>query len=252
MLTIREEQIEILRRSPRVRFENRLIDHCFRQYPRECEALGESQTREVIRLGLDLSLGQGYRTQREVAYFVSLMFPLGSFFCWDPQLPWFGEGPLSERAGPIRALYRRAMNYLDDTAGEDNEFLVRALIRIRDFDLGEIPELAGSAREDFLCELLERFYPQKYQYQGEGLNRGLVRYGAEVSCSHGIKDSRGITVFVTLIFMMGSQFYRDPIFPWALQVLDDPGLAWSGARGQRLHEAAIEHLEESLVSGENR
>jgi hypothetical protein len=246
MLTVRREQVAAFRRAPRLRFENLLVRHCFDFHARQCEWLGPEQVRRIVQQGIESAAAQGYTTQREAAYFVSLMFLLGSAFYRDPQLPWargeLGESTLRERAGPIPEVYRAARDYLDATAGVNNEYRARAVGRMRAYDLGAVPPSPGTQFADDLCKRLNGLYPEKYAYQGDAATRALIRSGMEAAAGYGISDSQGVAGYVILMFVCGAGFDRDLLYPWAMATLDDPSLKGPGVRGLRLYRAGMDHL----------
>lgn len=252
MLVIRNEQLEVFRRLPRARFEDRLISHCFEFYPRECKSLGRAQVRKVVQFGVERAIAEGYGTQQEVAYFLSLMFLFGSFFDRDPQLPWatgeLGDQTLRERAGRIQDVYQAALDYMEQTAGDENQYLIRALVRMRSYDIHSLPPSSGADLEQDLCAVLAHLYPEKYAYQGEAVTRALIRDGARSAGRYGIDTNEGVAVYVTLLFMLGVGFDHDLLYPWAGAVLNDSSLAAPGVRGVRLHEEAMGYLEKALTS----
>jgi hypothetical protein len=49
------------------------------------------------------------------------------------------------------------------------------------------------------------------------------------------------------MFILGSGFDADPQFPWAAAILDDPSVGHPDQQAQRLHLAAMQHLEKWLA-----
>ncbi len=254
MLIIRDEQIELLRQQPRIRFENRLIRHCYEFYTEECDRLGKKQVRRVVRFGLKQMLSQGYTTQRDATYFISLMFLFGSYFYCDPQLPWCsgetGTQPLSDRVGQIQDVYQTAITYLEKTAGDDNRFLIKALIRIYDFDMSRLPESLGDEFPQELCALMEYFYPEKFAYQGSDITLSVVHDAIFKARGYGIKSVEGLATYVTLVFILGDRFGKDLLNPWAVTVLDDPTLTAPDSRATLLLKEARKYLRMVLSSKE--
>jgi hypothetical protein len=50
------------------------------------------------------------------------------------------------------------------------------------------------------------------------------------------------------MFMLGSGFDRDPLHPWATEVLNDTSISDENERATRLYGEALNHLEQSLSS----
>ena len=249
MLVIRKEQMDVLEKLPRTLFEDQIIQHLNRNYPRECRELGKDQVRVVVQLGIRRAAEHGFRTQRQVGFYISLMLLLGSDFDRDPQLPWVAmilADLLADPSNLMERLWEAAMAYIDETAGEKNGLLVRALIRIRDFDLASVSEFSPDEFEDDMSDLLNSFYPQKWSHQGEAATREMIQWSVESAANCGLQTNEGICVFVTLAFMLGMGFHDDPLFPWASDILCDTTLD-TETKSDRLYEAAMAYLETALA-----
>ena len=72
--------------------------------------------------------------------------------------------------------------------------------------------------------------------------RGLVRLGYENARRQGLSTEPGLMHYVALMFMLGSSFDRDPLYPWAAAVLGDPTLQDAAQKGAALREAALAFL----------
>jgi hypothetical protein len=252
MLLIRAEQLDALGRAPRAHFEDRLIKHCEEFYPDECRAIDPNELRRLAQSAIDVSTAQGYPLEREIAYFLSLMFTLGVDFYCDPQLPWnfdeTGASRLVERVGAIDEFFADAMQYVDDIAGPKNEYLVRAMIRVRNFDLDTAPRL-GPSFVDEVCSLLEAFYPEKFAYQGESVTRATIDVAINEAAQYGLANNEGLFCYAALMFMVGSGMHKDPVYGWISRTLHEPSPAAGITRGRRLFQAALEHISESLGAG---
>jgi hypothetical protein len=248
MLVIRREQLSALGREPRLQFEGELVQHGFQFYPDECNLIGRAEVLKLAQSAIEISTQQGFPLEREIAYFFSLMFMLGIDFYRDPQLPWnweSGDTTLAERVGSMHAFFGAAMKYIDLIAGPSNERLIRAMIRVKNYDLRTAPARGGEF-EDNLCGVFEKFFPEKYAYQGEAVTRALIRAGIKEARQYGIEDNQGILSYTGLMFMVGSGMHQDPLYPWISRTLNDPKLSAGTIRGGRLFQAAGEHIAQSL------
>lgn len=72
-------------------FEDRMGHHVQECFPEQCEALGDTETREAIREGIGLASDYGITLERDVCRYISLMFAFGRRFDRDRQLPWAGR-----------------------------------------------------------------------------------------------------------------------------------------------------------------
>jgi hypothetical protein len=70
MLVIRRSQLEVLGIQSRLRFEQQLVDHFLRVYPRECrQAGGTEQVRNLVRDGIDRGLRRGFTSESQIGLF---------------------------------------------------------------------------------------------------------------------------------------------------------------------------------------
>jgi hypothetical protein len=99
---------------------------------------------------------------------------------------------------------------------------------------------------DDLCAVLRYFCPHKYEFQGEAANRALIEEGFDRAERYQIETGRGLTVFVTLMFLLGAGFDGDPLYPWAGEVLLDRSLPDENTRVTALHRAAMKYVAEVL------
>jgi len=252
MLLIREDQLEMFRRRARARFDGELARHFLATYPYECrEAGGEAAVLELVHQGVGRAAEHGYTIQNQAGLYIGLTFMLGVDFDSDPQIPWAGRGlddeSVEDPQERILRLYTTAVDYLRATAGDGCRHLVRALVRIKGFDLRSVPEPRGESWETNLLKRLRTFFPEKYDFQGEEANRALVRQAGTAVEDLGLEGERAVTAVGTLMFMMGAGFGHDPLYPWAARALAEGGA--EAERVDRLHREAVAHLERSLASG---
>lgn len=251
MLTIRSEQIEVFRAvliDPRS--ENLLIAHLRRHFAREWREIGEAGMQSVVKDGMRRAAGWGFRTTRERCLFISLMLLLGSHFDNDPQLPWarmlLAQDPEGHPWQRIVKLYDTTVEYLETTAGTENEALVRALLRVRARDLRE--PLPGDGRPmEKLGDLCASLYPEKWRFQGAAATASMIREAITTAAYYGAEEPFGQAVFVVSAFMMGSGFDRDPQYPWAAEALTGDLEVAGTLRARQLWSAGLDHIEHSLA-----
>lgn len=253
MLVIRQAQIQVLGKRTQADFQERVIDMLAENYPRECrQAGGRLQMNIFVQQGIEKAAARGFLSQREVILFVTLMMILGAGFENDPQLPWVAdlldEAVIADPTVRIENLFAETIAYLEATAGEDCALLVRAMLRIRDYDLASVPTSQGDAWVTEVLTVLKQFYPQKFSSQGEHATRDMAQAGVRRAAGYGLTDRIGIFVFLECMFMLGSEFDCDPLQPWASAVLNDRAIADESERSQRLYHAAMTHLAQSLSS----
>lgn len=253
MLTIRERQMSVFAQVAHARFTEELFTLLLTTYPREArQAGGDRAFRRFVESGVERGTALGLRSEQQYSLYVALQLMLGAEFVSDPQIPWASRIHTAEAGAvfPVLAVFQEALRYLTMTAGRDCEYAVRAMLRVRRFRLEEAPTTSGATLVEDLLKVLRRFCPQKYDYQGEAVNRELIALSLQTARRYAITDSRGVFVFAALMFLTGSGFDRDPMYPWASEVLNDPELRDPSTRTEHLFEAAQRHIEESLQPDE--
>lgn len=251
MLKIRKEQMDELAKVPLGNFENGMVEHVKRFFPKYHDVMGEPAVRKTIRYGVDRAEEHGFTTERDVCQYINLMFLLGSDFDTDIQLPGlaavFGDTSAKEPGERMDRAYDAATEYLDDVAGVGNEHAGKALSSLRGFPFEEIsPSTTGSV-EDRIDKALGRIWPRKHARLGAAAVRGLAREGMERARRYGITGDRGAAVYVSFMFLAGSGFDRDPQFPWAEAILMDESLPDPSAKVHLLHKGMMAFVDKWLA-----
>lgn len=235
-------------------FENRLLEHLEAFFPKNCEILGKEQVCKVVQLGIERAEQYGLVTERDLHLYVGLMFMLGSYFDQDPQLPWaaqiLADENIVDPSVRVDRLHDRAMAFLNEAAGQESQYLERALRKGRELPASALTR-TGEDRQlsfgDYMLKLLYAWYPEKYQAVGDPGIRQLVRQGYQVARGYGLTDEKGIAIYLGLMFLLGGEFDRDPQYPWAETVLRDAALTDPAKKGEALHQGALAHLEQWLA-----
>jgi hypothetical protein len=256
MLVIREAQMAAFEQGVIRNFELRVLEHLKEFFPKHCQILGDEQVRQVIRLGIERAENYGLVSERDIHLYVGLMFLLGSHFDRDAQLPWAARILTSQAiADPaLRAdrLYDTAMRYLNRVAGKNNEHLQRALLKAQELPtatLARSPE-ARQQNQSFgehMMQLLNALFPEKYDAIGEKAVQQAIREGYEKARRYNLITEAGAAVFITLMFLLGSDFDGDPQYPWAEAVLADAALSDPAKKSERLYQGAMTHLQKWLA-----
>ena len=88
MLTIREEQLEVLGRQSAAGMEERALRHLRGCIPDVCAGLAEDKLRGIIRWGHRRSVSYGIKREFDFFRYLNLMFVFGFEFDVDPRYPW--------------------------------------------------------------------------------------------------------------------------------------------------------------------
>ena len=90
-LTIRQAQMDVFSQVEVRKFEDWMVAHLRQFFPAQSRALGEPQSRELIRHGIRRAANHGIKTERDVCKFIGLMIVHGRDFDRDNQSAWAGE-----------------------------------------------------------------------------------------------------------------------------------------------------------------
>jgi hypothetical protein len=249
LLVLRKVQLDALREIPRRDFEQSLIRHFSVYYAADFARAGREQFRKLVQLSIERAAGHGYFTREEVGLYCNLMLMLGAAFDTDPQIPWAleqaNDASIEDTSRRIQRLFQSAVKYLSDCFGSDGAYMARALVRLRDYDLDAAPQREADDFDGDLLQTLERFLPQKFQTQGEEVTAALIQRGIVDAYEYGLESGPGVTVYITLMYMIGAGFDRDPIYPWAAAILNDKRLG-EAEKVDALHRSSIAYVNQVL------
>jgi hypothetical protein len=228
LLVIRQAQLDALAEARERELEDRLLDRLARAFDRQYALLRREGMREVVQLGRTRAAEWAIADERHVFAWIAMMLMLGASFDEDPQLPW-ARAHLTE---PGLAAERRVdhtfgatLDHVERVAGDDNEHLVRALVRLRDLDLTPFVGLAGANLIDAMLSTFAHAYPEKAEAQPSEGTRLALTAAVERAAVHGISAGIGAALCCGLAFMIGSGFADDPQVPWVQRTLEQPGSA---------------------------
>jgi hypothetical protein len=251
MLKIRKEQYEDLGKISLKRFEDSMVEHVKKFFPKYYEIYEEPLIRKVIRYAVDRAESYDLITERDVCLYINLMFLLGSNFDTDLQLTWAGVILNDEKIvvafTRIDRLHDEGMEYLDQVSGIDNEYLGSALLRVREISIEDFAQTPTPNTGDIAAMHLRKIWRRKCQKMGETTLRKLIRDAIESAKAYNITTERGVVLYTTLMFLLGSGFDKDPQFPWAIAVLNDESIPDESARVDRLYKEAMAFLEKWLT-----
>jgi hypothetical protein len=125
MLTIRKEQLAIFQKVSSQNFENRMLSHIKKFFPKRMEELGEPGTRELIRYGIQRSASYRIRKQPDICKYIGIMVVFGRDFDRDPKLPW-ASTVLNDRSLPgpsvtVGELHKAAIEFKSRQESSDGE-----------------------------------------------------------------------------------------------------------------------------------
>ncbi len=250
MFEIRNEQKQELKRAAYRDFERRMVKHLCKYFPIQGDVLGEDQMLKVVQYGIPKANSYGFTTQRNMALYLTLMPFLGSNFDKDVQFPWasqiLSDKSIADTSNRADRLADRALEYRSHVIGDGGKY-VKKLVKYRKRTLDSLWKPASGSLADQAIVQMENLYPEKYEAIGEEHSRRLVQYGIETCAGFGITQDRGVAILVVMMFLMGSGFYYDPIYPWAEEVLNDDSIDTEEQRVDKLFAAGHEFMDKWLA-----
>ncbi|MGH9631059.1 MAG: hypothetical protein ACRD7E_22355 [Bryobacteraceae bacterium] len=255
-MQIRRQQTEAFEKAGVRNFEEGMVAHLNKFFPKHGKLLGEDQLRTVIKQGWQNANQHNLTAERSIRMYIELMCLLGSGFDQDPQTPWAADilqgNPMAPQAERIDRLYKQgwqhaasvSADYQDLLEGKRTERFVSALRAIR-YERKE--DLSPAEISDFSNRSILRLrlmFPSKCEYIGETCLRNLIQRGIEVAGQYGIASERGIVLFIVIMFVVGSGFDTDPQLPWASRVLTDDKIADQSAKVDQLYAESLKCLKQ--------
>ncbi|HWB75408.1 MAG TPA: hypothetical protein VG755_10635 [Nannocystaceae bacterium] len=221
-LVIRQAQLDALAEARERELEDRLIDRLADPFDRQSALLKREGMRAVVKLGIERASAWGVVSERDLFVWIAMMLMLGASFDEDPQLPWAQAELTAPGVGAsqrVARTYAATLAHLDRICGDENERLVRAIVRLRDLELARFEGLVGAALVDAMMPALAHAYPEKAEAQGRvGTHEALVAAVA-TAAAHDLSGGIGAALCCGLAFMVGSGFATDPQVPWVARTL---------------------------------
>ena len=254
MLRIRSEQIEVFASPDTPRFESSSIIHIKHAFPKHFSVLNESGAQAVVNHGRSRARRYGLNDAGAVLLYIDLTLLLGRNFDEDIQLPW-AAAILNDQSLPGHArldvvqpqplvkavrLHEYAMAYLDEVSGIENEHIDAAQRRLLDQPFS-VDAHGGEGFQQEALRRLSTIWPEKCNYLGPDTMLTLVRYGIERMQHYDIATPVGAFLGIVTMYMLGTGFDQDPLFPWAGRILNDKALRPS-ERTERLYEEGVTYL----------
>jgi hypothetical protein len=245
MLVIRKEQMQRLGAVSLQRLEDRLSLRLRRHYPIPFSIVGPDGWSAAIRAGAAAGRRHGFRTEGDLLLFLSLACTFGAHFDSDPQCGWavpYLSGASGDPGRPrIRACYAAAMAHLDRTIGKDNGEQVKVLLRAHRYDWQHAWSRPPEA-------ILHHLHPRKAAELGEPVLGRLAGLAAHRALGYGLRSPGAGALFAVLMFMLGSGFDDDLLYPWAGALLRERGWPDERAALAALQQATLQHLARSLAA----
>ena len=80
------------------RFVDTMYRYLSQACPEDLADLGEEKLREIVELGIDIAAGYGIEVERDVGYYIDIMFQYGFVFQDEPEMKWAKKNPAPQDA----------------------------------------------------------------------------------------------------------------------------------------------------------
>ena len=246
MLVIRQAQFEVFQKQPRLSFERDMAAYLKSHFPFEA---ANADLDRWVSTGLDRAAAYGFLTYNDSAQFLALMAILGSGFDDDLQIPWAAELLASAHETPVDRIshvFDKAIEYLDAITGPRSAWFVRATLRLKRQDMTVLNRVHPKALASRIRELLVQMYPQKASVIGERGLTQLIKSAIERTKEHGHGSAQAALIHAAHIYYIGSDFQRDPCYPWAGETLSDDSAGSVDERYARMHQLTLDYFDRSF------
>ena len=118
------------------------------------------------------------------------------------------------------------------------------LLKLRKEQMEALRHSASRNFEDRISRHLNRFFPAQCGKSGaEETLREAIRYGIKQAKDYGIVTQRGICKYLNVMFVFGRDFDKNPDFPWASKILQNPSSQSPDWIVKDLYDAAIKNAD---------
>ncbi len=123
------------------------------------------------------------------------------------------------------------------------------MLKIREEQMTTFRAAAFRRFEGDMVEHVKEFFPNHYRIAGEQIVRNVIQYGIERSQIYDFTTERDMCLYITVMFMLGSNFDTDFFYPWAPEILKDKSESDPSVRSDKLADAALDFMKRT--AGEN-
>jgi len=115
------------------------------------------------------------------------------------------------------------------------------MLEIRKEQMDVFGKIAAKRFEDQMVAYIEKSFPKAYIALKEDRVREIVRYEWEKAKGYGLKSERGVKLYISLTFLLGSGFDTDFQLPWAEKILKDETISDESVKCDNLYEESMNY-----------
>ncbi|XXF75398.1 hypothetical protein P2318_20265 [Myxococcaceae bacterium GXIMD 01537] len=214
-------------------------------YPVDRALMGEDGAQHFALRALQRSFAVGLAPGKGGLRYLELMVLLGFGFDDDPQLPWARRSLHDADQGEelMAGLWKDAVGYMQKVAGLKGRAYRKALLRARALSSSVLVTPTWTEASDG-ASLLKAVYPEKFATI-EDRQEDFFEVALRHCRAHDEKEKGVVPLYQVLMLLLGSDFARDPRYPWAARILGERQSMNRGAY-QALHGAARSTLDAVL------
>ena len=249
MLVVRGQQLEALQLAALKTFEDDMVAHLQQFAPKHCQVIGDPAVRQAIRLGINRGRTYGLTNRGPLRFYIELMFMYGSDFDTDPQCLWASQvlaDTFPNQMTKSNELYRKAMVFTNEIAGENYVHAKAALRRVHATKYEDLPQLDGKF-DDVMFAKLQQMHPEKVRALGDDSTRTVIQHGKRLPEKLSLDPNRGAALCVGAMFALGHGFGQDPLLPWIARTITNGTIADPAARVKRLHSRVMTYLDHIIA-----
>jgi hypothetical protein len=249
MLTIRNEQLAAFETASWDQFAQNQLEHVRAYFPADHRMLGGDEgTLAFIYEGIERARNAGIRVFGDACRYLDLMLSLGLDFAVDPQLP-FASAILDDDSTDVRTrvdlLHGAAIGWLERVAGSTGQHYARAARAAMSlsYEQASAEDETGDLGESFRA-IYPRLWLRKNRDLRSGATEPFLALAKELALRDGFAAPGARVVYAGLMFLLGSRFATDPLYPWAAAIVGKDADPEEKARA--LLEAARDHFGRTL------
>ncbi|RZB35488.1 MAG: hypothetical protein SRB2_03081 [Desulfobacteraceae bacterium Eth-SRB2] len=246
MLVIRAEQAEALKVAAVNNFVKSMVAHIKEFFPNHFRVFTGKGAHVVAEYAVKRARRHDFVTERNVCLYLNVMLILGSNFDDDPQLGWttriLKDEDITDPSDRADILMDKTLEYFDVIAGVNNRQINRTFLKLdREFSKAVSAPSQGPFEAD-ARNLLKWINPNKYEAVGDKSIRELIEIGMDSANQYEVFSESGMLLYISLMFILGSGFDRDPQAPWAKKDLNDPNIETGNERADQLLKDFMSNL----------
>ena len=220
-MRISSEFLESIAEKRALHLSRILHDEIQTLYPKRAKILGEKNLLAFSeRCALD-GHHLGCKNYGELKAYAFIAMHLGVGFAVDPQYPWIKDTLQKDESFNLK-IEEVSKVFLKDyylSREEDLTQYNKALSKLTAVNTEEIIKLRKYSE---IAKVLKEIYPERVALLGgtEQLSNVLALSSHEKIKLYGLEDPVGVFVISTLVFFLGVDVDKDPLYPWVSKYLN--------------------------------